>query len=101
MQEQSRLIAVVNINYMFPILKTEVSNFDKSKVGTYRNFISEEAKSKYIDLLDKEIQSINTMHIPEAAKSLYSKRYRLPDSKVAKRCVDFRALEAIGKKWKQ
>ena len=48
-----RLIAVVNLNYMFPIPKTQTTPFIKKNIHTYRTFISEKDKSKYIDLLQK------------------------------------------------
>lgn len=98
-KELSRLIAVVNLNYMFPILKTEVSDFEKGKIDTYRTFDSEDEKSKYIDLLDSEMQRINTLKLPDAAKDLYENKYTYPDSKVAKRCLDFKFLEEQGSKW--
>ena len=60
-QDLSRLIAVVNLNYMFPIPKNEVTPFAKKDIGTYRTFKSEEEKSKYIDLLDSEMKMINRM----------------------------------------
>lgn len=41
-QELSRLIAVVNLNYMFPIPKNEVTLFVKKDIDTYRTFKSEE-----------------------------------------------------------
>ena len=99
-QDLSRLIAVVNLNYMFPIPKNEVTPFVKKDIGTYRTFKSEEEKSKYIDLLDSEIKMINTMNLSDAAKDLYEKKYAFPESKVAQRCLDYKALEAHAKKWK-
>lgn len=99
-QELSRLIAVVNLNYMFPIPKDEVSPFEKSKIDTYRAFKSEKEKSKYIDLLDSEMKMINTMNISEAAQALYKNKYDFPDSRVSKRCLDYKALEEYAKQWK-
>ncbi len=99
-QELSRLIAVVNLNYMFPIPKKEVTPFVKKDIDTYRTFKSEEEKSKYIDLLDSEMKMINTMNLSDAAKDLYEKKYSFPDSRVARRCLDYKALEEHAKKWK-
>lgn len=73
-QELSRLIAVVNLNYMFPIPKDEVSPFIKKNIDTYRTFKSEEEKSKYIDLLDSEMKMINKMNLSDAAKNVYNKK---------------------------
>ena len=99
-QALSRLIAVVNLNYMFPIPKNEVTPFVKKDIGTYRTFKSEEEKSKYIDLLDSEMKMINTMNLSDAAKDLYEKKYAFPDSRVSQRCLDYKALEEYAKKWK-
>lgn len=99
-QQLSRLIAVVNLNYMFPILKNEVTPFIKKDIDTYRNFKSEEEKSKYIDLLDSEMKMIKTMNLPDAAGKLYEKKYAFPDSKVSQRCLDYKALEEHAKKWR-
>ncbi|MDD6444840.1 MAG: type III toxin-antitoxin system ToxN/AbiQ family toxin [Lachnospiraceae bacterium] len=99
-QELSRLIAVVNLNYMFPIPRDEVSPFVKKDIGTYRTFKSEEEKSKYIDLLDSEMKMINTMNLSEAAKKVYNQKYAFPDSRLAQRCLDYKALEELAQKWK-
>jgi protein AbiQ len=98
-QQLHRLIAVVNLNYMFPIPKNEVTPFMKKDIDTYRTFKSEEEKSKYIDLLDTELKMINTMNLSKAAKELYEKKYSLPDSKIAKRCLDYKMLEEFAEMW--
>lgn len=43
---------------------------------------------------------INTMNLSDAAKSLYEKKYLFPESKLAQRCLDYKALEKYAKKWK-
>ena len=95
----SRLIAVVNLNYMFPIPQNEVTPFVKKDIDTYRTFKSETEKSKYIDLLDSEMKMINTLNLSDAAKDLFKKKYDFPDSKIAQRCLDYKALEEYAKKW--
>lgn len=82
-QQLSRLIAVVNLKYMFLIPKNEITPFVKKDIDTYRNFKSEEEKCKYIDLLDSEMRMIKTMNLPDAAKKLYQKKYAFPDSKIS------------------
>lgn len=99
-QELSRLIAVVNLNYMFPIPKEEVRPFIKKDIHTYRTFKSEKEKSKYIDLLDSEMKMIHTLNLSDAAKDLYEKKYTFPDSRIAQRCLDYKYLEEQAKKWK-
>ena len=99
-KQSLRLIAVVNLNYMFPIPKAEVSPFFKKDIDTYRTFKSETEKSKYIDLLDSEMKVINTMNLSDAAKDLYEKKYTFPYARVAQRCLDYKALEEQAQKWK-
>ena len=98
-EDRSRLLAVVNLNYMFPIPKKDVSDFKKSKIDTYRTFKNEKQKSKYIDLLDRELRAINELNLSVAAKNLYNKKYEFPESYVSKRCIDFKMLEKYGKEW--
>ena len=84
---------------MFPIPKDEVSPFIKKNIDTYRTFKSEEEKSKYIDLLDSEMKMINKMNLSDAAKNVYNKKYAFPDSKLAQRCLDYKALEQHAREW--
>lgn len=94
-----RLIAVVNLNYMFPVPKNELLPFDKSEIHTYRAFESEKEKSKYINLLDLEIKAINTLNLDSAAIFIYENKYRYPQSKIAQRCLDYKQLEEFAKTW--
>ncbi len=91
----SRLIAVINLNYMFPIPKSEVLPFEKRQIHTYRTFTSEKEKSKYIDLLDTELSVINAMDIGTKAKDLYDLKYNKPTHPVSKRCIDFKDMERL------
>lgn len=93
----NRLIAVVNLNYMFPIPKEQTSPFVKKDIHTYRTFKTEKEKSKYIDLLDTELSVINSMNIGTKAQNLYKLRYEKPDDNVSKRCIDFKAMEKLAK----
>lgn len=96
---EKRLIAVVNLNYMFPIPKKEVTDFEKSKIDTYRTFKDDDEKSKYINLLDKELKSINELDLSNSAKKLYDKKYAYPDASISKRCIDFKMLEDHARTW--
>ena len=98
-KELTRLIAVVNLNYMFPIPKNEVSIFEKKNIDTYRTFKSNQERNKYIALLDSEMKMINTLNLEKAATSLYEKKYKFPDSKLSQRCLDYKALEEHATKW--
>ncbi|MDE7445874.1 MAG: type III toxin-antitoxin system ToxN/AbiQ family toxin [Lachnospiraceae bacterium] len=96
----TRLIAVINLNYMFPIPKSEVFPFEKNQIHTYRTFTSEKEKSKYIDLLDIELSAINSMDIGTKAKELYSLKCNKPEHVVSKRCIDFKNMERLALQYK-
>lgn len=89
------LIAVINLNYMFPIPKEQTFPFEKKNINTYRNFNSETEKNKYIALLDKELKVINSMDIGTKAENIYKLKYLKPDNNISKRCIDFKALEKL------
>ena len=94
-----RLIAVVNLNYMFPIPKNQTSPFVKKNIHTYRTFKTEQEKSKYIDLLDTELSIINSMNLGDRAKDLYQLKYDKPDDRISKRCIDFKVMEELALKY--
>ena len=52
-----------------------------------------------IDLLDSEMKMINKMNLSDAAKNVYNKKYAFPDSKLAQRCLDYKALEQHAREW--
>ncbi len=97
LKNPKRLIAVINLNYMFPIPKSCTSKFEKKNIHTYRTFSSEIEKSKYIDLLDIELKTINTMDFENKAKELYDLKYSNPDNRISKRCIDFKNMEKLAK----
>ena len=90
-----RLIAVINLNYMSPIPKSETSIFEKSKIHTYRTFKSDDEKSKYIALLDAELSVINSLDMGSKAQAIYNLKYDKPNHVVSKRCIDFKAMEQL------
>lgn len=90
-----RLIAVVNLNYMFPIPKSETSPFKKKDIEKYRAFKDSTEKSKYLRLLDIELKEINKLNLSQAALNIYKFKYDFPDSRLSKRCIDFKHLEKI------
>jgi uncharacterized membrane protein (UPF0182 family) len=46
------------------------------------------------------MKMINTLKLSDAAKELYERKYKFPDSKVAQRSLDYKALEKQARKWK-
>ena len=91
------LIAVVNLNYMFPVLKEELINITYKDIDKFRSFKNSLEKSKYINLLKKELKEINNSNIDLKAKRLYTFKYQFPDDKISKRCFDFKKLEELSK----
>lgn len=90
-----RLVAVVNLNYMFPIRKSLITNLEYKDIDKHRTFKSAHEKSQYIDLLTKELAQINKLGIDTKARKLYEKRKNYPNDAVSQRCLDFCALELL------
>ena len=94
-----RLVAVVNLNYMFPIPKSILSTLEYKDIDKHRTFTSEMEKTQYIDLLQKEMTVINSLGIENKAKSLYDLRIKFPDNAISKRCLDFSKLEVLASQY--
>ena len=84
---------------MFPIPKECTSAFVKKNIDTYRTFKSEQTKSQYINLLNKELKAINKMDLGSKAYELYQTKYSDPDDTVSKRCIDFKNMEELAKQY--
>lgn len=93
--------AVVNLNYMFPVPKELIEKIDNAKMDTYRDFDSEIEKSRYIDLLNKQIEKIRELRIEDMAMKLYNRKYQFPEDRVSTRCLDFKNLEMIAKDYSE
>lgn len=99
-ENNTRLIGVVNLNYMFPMPKSILEEMKMAEIGNYRTFVSDSEKSKYIDLLNKELAEIERLELNLRAEELYKNKYLYPEDRVSKRCVDFKQLEELAKFWK-
>ena len=66
----NKLLAVVNLNYMFPIPKQYTQVFQNKNINQYRTFSSEDEKSKYISLLALELKAINKLSSSLSARLL-------------------------------
>lgn len=97
--QQNRLIAVINLNYMFPIPKSCTFDFKFKEIDQYRSFVSETEKSKYIDLLNLEMRAINRMNIRSKAMDVYNLKYDKPNHRVSQRCIDFKYMEYLAKQY--
>ena len=91
--DDGRLLCVVNLNYMFPISKMDLSNLKYGDIDKYRSFLNDDEKSKYIDLLRLEMNELNNINLSEKAWKLYNMRNSYPDNPVSRRCFDFKLLE--------
>lgn len=99
--DRSRLIAVVNLNYMFPVPREEIKPLVFKEIDHRRSFQTLKEKSKYVDLLKKELEQINKLNLKEAAETLYEDKYRYPQTPLARRCLDYKALECHAISWKR
>lgn len=93
-------LAVVNLNFMFPVPLSEISNLDYGHIDEYVSFLDENTKSKYIALLKQEMSAIEKLNLSETALKIYSLKYKNPDSPISKRCFDFKQLEEYAKNYK-
>lgn len=91
------LIAVINLNYMFPVPKDEIIYISYKDIGKYRKFTSEESKESYILLLKTELKAIKEKKVDLKAHNLY---LQLPNNNfLQNRCLDFLMLEEKGNEY--
>lgn len=98
-QPNGRLIAVVNLNYMFPVPKYEVNNLLYKNIDFYVNFSNDKLRNKYIKLLIDELKIICTLPLEQKAIDLYNRKINKPDDVVSLRCFDFKCLEDAAYEW--
>ena len=90
---KSRLLGVINLNYMFPIATGGLSDLDYRTIDEHRTFSSDAEKSNYIRLLKMQLKQMNSLNIEQQAFSLYNHKLSYPESFISMRCFDFKALE--------
>lgn len=95
----NHLIAVVNLNYMFPIPKNKIFDLEYKNIDKYRTFETLDEKSQYIDLLKRELVEINKLDLSTDALKIYSNKYDFPTNDLAKRSLDYKALEKLAKEY--
>lgn len=95
----TRLLGVVNLNYMFPVLTSRLIDLDYSKIDQHRTFKNETERSRYINLLKIELRQMNTLDIESKAKKVYQHKHTSPNSPVSLRCFDFKSLEHACINW--
>ncbi|MGL6101129.1 MAG: type III toxin-antitoxin system ToxN/AbiQ family toxin [Fusobacteriaceae bacterium] len=89
----TKIIGVVNLNYMFPVPESLIIEIEYSFLENFKEFQTEKEKNDYIVLLKKEMKEIKNRNIDKKAEELYSLRYTFPDNRVSKRCLDYKFLE--------
>lgn len=101
--ENDRILGVLNLNNMIPIDNDSVKNLKYSEIEKYRNFKTNKEKSLYISLLNMELELINSRieKIKANAFKLYNEKNNRPNSKISKRCYDFKVLEEKCRKYKR
>ncbi|MDR1701246.1 MAG: type III toxin-antitoxin system ToxN/AbiQ family toxin [Sporomusaceae bacterium] len=93
------LIAVVNLNFMFPVHESLVKDIEYRDIDKYCSFKNTDEKNKYIDLMRVEMQEINKLDIVTASKRLYQLKYDKPNHNASLRCFDFKNLEKASLKY--
>ncbi|WP_340222033.1 type III toxin-antitoxin system ToxN/AbiQ family toxin [Fusobacterium nucleatum] len=85
------LISVVNLNYMFPVPKSEIIEVKYKNIDNFRTFSSLDEKNKYINLLKYEMKVINNKNIQAQALKVYNSVNT--DSFLKNRSLPFLLLE--------
>jgi protein AbiQ len=75
--DENILIAVVNLNYMFPVCKEALIHVEYKKIDTFREFYNDIQKNNYIYLLKKEMKQIKKVDIKNKAIKLYIEKFGL------------------------
>ena len=97
-EKGEKLAAVVNLRYMIPVPKANIEDLKYSDIDKHRTFKNDKEKSTYIDLMQKELETINQIRIEQKAEKLYSIKINYPDNEISKRCLDFIKLEDEAKR---
>lgn len=91
---------VIHLNYMFPAPKSVIYDVTAQNITQFRNFSSDQQKSKYIDLLNKELKVIlNEENIADRAYKLYLRKQKFPQDSISRRCFDYDELINLALKW--
>ena len=86
-----KLISVINLNYMFPVPKSEIIEVKYKNIDNFRTFSSLDEKNKYINLLKYEMKVINNKNIQAQALKVYNSVNT--DSFLKNRSLSFLLLE--------
>lgn len=90
---ENKLLAVINLNYMFPVPKRKLIEVKYKYIDKFRTFETDKEREKYITLLKKELKEMNKKNLNEKAKRVYKLKYSNPEHRVSQRSFDFKELE--------
>ena len=89
----TRLIGVVNLNYMFPVNKNHLIDVEYKNIESFRTFKDENQKNDYIALMKREMKAMMSKNLGKMALDLYNQKNNYPTDRVSNRCFDFKYLE--------
>lgn len=94
-KKEDRILGVLNLNNMIPILNQYVNVLKYNEIEKYRLFKTDREKNMYIALLNLELKIINSKYeeINRNAIKLYKEKIKNHNSKVSRRCCNFKFLE--------
>ncbi len=100
--ENDRILGVLNLNNMIPIDNENVRVLKYKEIDEYRKFKDDKEKHLYISFLSFELGLINDKidKIKSNAVELYNEKINRPNSKISKRCCDFKLLEEKCREYK-
>lgn len=93
--QNNKILGVLNINNMIPILNENIKELVYNDLEKYIQFNCEKEKKQYIALLSLELKLINNKmnKIRKSAYKIYYEKIKNPDSRISKRCCNFKLLE--------
>lgn len=96
---KNQLAGVVNLNYMFPVPRLEVSNLNYSTIENYKAFDSINEKNKYIHFLKLQLAEIQQLNLEKKARKIYDLKKEKPRHIISLRSFEFQELEGYAKLW--
>ena len=98
-KQDEKIIGVLNLNNMIPISSDNIKELKYKEIEKYRTFSNDKEKLLYISFLNFELNLINKKmgKIKKNAIKLYMEKTNNPNSKLSKRCCNFKLLEQKSK----
>lgn len=83
-----KLLGATNLNYMFPVLPEHIEHLSFSDL---KKILRTDDKVRTL-AIEKKV--LDKMDLSRSCKDVYRLKYAKPESNLAKRCLDFKQLEA-------